>query len=56
MEVMLGSWRAFLDLPDRYQAIGGDSVVRVAKKVFAPHRRNLATLHPGELPPDAVAA
>jgi zinc protease len=56
MEVMLGSWRAFLDLPDRYQAVDRDAVVRVANKVFAPHRRNLATLLPGELPADAVAA
>jgi len=28
----------------------------VANKVFPPHRRNLATLLPGELPADAVAA
>jgi predicted Zn-dependent peptidase len=50
MEVMLGSWRAFLDLPDRYQAIGPADVQRVARKTFAPHRRNLVTLMPGELP------
>ena len=56
MEVMLGSWRAFLDLPDRYQAVDRNAVIRVANKVFPPHRRNLATLLPGELPADAVAA
>jgi predicted Zn-dependent peptidase len=50
MEVMLGSWRAFLDLPDRYQAIGAADIQRVARRTFAPHRRNLVTLVPGELP------
>jgi predicted Zn-dependent peptidase len=50
MEVMLGSWRAFLDLPDRYQAVTPDHVQRVARATFAPHRRNLVTLVPGELP------
>src|SRR5205807_8804736 len=56
MEVMLGSWRAFLDLADRYQAVDGGAIGRVARKVFAPHRRNLVTLLPGELPADAAAA
>jgi predicted Zn-dependent peptidase len=55
MEVMLGTWRAFLDLPDRYQAIGPADVQRVARKTFAPHRRNLVTLVPGELPEGADA-
>ena len=55
MEVMLGSWRAFLDLPDRYQAITPADVQRVAKRTFAPHRRNLVTLVPGELPEGAEA-
>jgi len=55
MEVMLGSWRAFLDLPDRYQAVTPADVQRVAKSTFAPHRRNLVTLVPGELP-EGVAA
>jgi predicted Zn-dependent peptidase len=55
MEVMLGTWRAFLDLPDRYQAIGPADVQRVACKTFAPHRRNLVTLVPGELPEGADA-
>jgi zinc protease len=50
MEVMLGTWRAFLDLPDRYQAVTPADVQRVARKTFAPHRRNLVTLVPGELP------
>jgi predicted Zn-dependent peptidase len=54
MEVMLDSWRAFLDLPDRYQAIGPADIQRVARKTFAPHRRNLVTLVPGELPEGAV--
>jgi predicted Zn-dependent peptidase len=55
MEVMLGTWRAFLDLPDRYQAITTDDVRRVARKTFAPHRRNLVTLVPGELPDGGAA-
>ncbi|HWE25625.1 MAG TPA: pitrilysin family protein [Myxococcales bacterium] len=50
MEVMLGTWRAFLDLPDRYEAVRAADVQRVARKTFAPHRRNLVTLVPGELP------
>src|SRR6266849_1646098 len=55
MEVMLGSWRAFLDLPDRYQAVTPEDVQRVARATFAPHRRNLITLIPGELPEGAPA-
>jgi predicted Zn-dependent peptidase len=49
MEVMLGSWRAMLDLPDRYAAITAAEVQRVARKVFAPHLRNVVTLVPGEV-------
>jgi zinc protease len=56
MEVMLGTWRAFLDLPDRYQAIDAETIQRVARRVFAPHRRNLVTLLPGELPAEVAAA
>ena len=48
MEVMLGSWRAMLDLPDRYTAITAAEVQRVARKIFAPHLRNVVTLVPGE--------
>jgi predicted Zn-dependent peptidase len=55
MEVMLGSWRSFLDLPDRYQAVTLDDVQRVARAIFAPHRRNLITLVPGELPEGVLA-
>ena len=55
MEVMLGTWRAFLDLPDRYQAITAADVQRVARATFAPYRRNLVTLVPGELPEEAAA-
>jgi predicted Zn-dependent peptidase len=50
MEVMLGSWRAMLDLPDRYSAITAADVQRVAQKTFRPHRRNVVTLIPGEQP------
>jgi predicted Zn-dependent peptidase len=50
MELMLGSWRAMLDLPDRYAAVTAADVQRVAKKTFAQHRRNVVTLLPGELP------
>ncbi|HUJ27961.1 MAG TPA: insulinase family protein, partial [Myxococcales bacterium] len=49
MEVMLGSWRALLDLPDRYAALTAADLVRVAQKTFAPHRRNVVTLVPGEV-------
>ena len=49
MEVMLGSWKAMLDLPDRYGAITSDDVQRVARATFAPHRRNVITLLPGEV-------
>jgi predicted Zn-dependent peptidase len=48
MEVMLGSWRAMLDLPDRYAAITAAEVQRVARKVFSPNLRNVVTLLPGE--------
>ena len=50
MEVMLGSWRALLELPDRYAALTAADVQRAARRTFAPHRRNLITLLPGELP------
>ena len=49
MEVMLGTWRALLDLSDRYAAIGAADVQRVARKVFGAHRRNVVTLIPGEV-------
>ncbi len=48
MEMLLGSWRALFDLPDRYQAITSADVQRVARKTFAPHRRNVVTLVPSE--------
>jgi predicted Zn-dependent peptidase len=48
MEVMLGSWRAMLDLPDRYAAVTSADVRRVARKVFASNLRNVVTLLPGE--------
>lgn len=49
MEVMLGSWRAFLDLPDRYAALTAADLQRVARQTFAPPRRNVVTLIPGEI-------
>jgi len=49
MEVMLGTWRAMLDLPDRYAAITAADVRRVAQKTFPAHRRNVVTLIPGEV-------
>jgi predicted Zn-dependent peptidase len=49
MEVMLGTWRAMLDLPDRYAAVTAADVQRVARRTFAPHRRNVVTLIPGEV-------
>ena len=49
MELMLGTWRALLDLPDRYAAITAADVQRVARKTFAPYRRNVVTLIPGEV-------
>jgi zinc protease len=49
MEVMLGTWRAMLDLPDRYAAVTAADMQRVARATFAPHRRNVVTLIPGEV-------
>jgi zinc protease len=49
MEVMLGGWRAMLDLADRYAAVTAADVQRVAQKTFAAHRRNVVTLLPGEV-------
>src|SRR5919204_2059375 len=49
MEVMLGTWRAMLDLPDRYAAVTAADIQRVARRTFAPHRRNVVTLIPGEV-------
>ncbi|HET9753631.1 MAG TPA: hypothetical protein VFP52_11740 [Myxococcales bacterium] len=49
MELMLGTWRAMLDLPDRYAAISAADIRRVARKTFAAHRRNVVTLLPGEV-------
>ena len=48
MELMLGDWRKLLDLDDRYEAITADELQRVAKAVFAPHRKNVIELVPGE--------
>ena len=48
MEVMLGTWRALLDLPDRYAAITVEDIQRVAKATFAPRRRCVVTLVPSE--------
>jgi len=49
MEMMLGSWTALFDLPDRYAAITAQDVQRVARRTFAPHKRNIVTLVPGEV-------
>jgi zinc protease len=48
MEVMLGSWRHFLDLPDRYSAVTAEEIQKTAQQIFAPHKRNVVTLIPGE--------
>jgi predicted Zn-dependent peptidase len=50
MELMLGNWRALLDLADRYEAVTAEDVQRVAAATFAPHRRNVVTLVPGDQP------
>ena len=50
MELMLGSWRALLDLADRYEAITAADIQRVAAQTFAAHRRNTVTLFPGDQP------
>jgi predicted Zn-dependent peptidase len=50
MEIMLGTWRAMLDLPDRYASITAAEIQRVARQTFAAHRRNVVTLVPGEQP------
>jgi predicted Zn-dependent peptidase len=49
IELMLGSWRSFLDLPDRYSAVTAEEIQKVAQTIFAPHRRNVVTLVPGEV-------
>ena len=49
MELMLGSWKAMLDLGDRYSALTAKDLRRVAQKTFAAHRRNVVTLVPGEV-------
>jgi len=46
MEVMLRQLASLLDLPDRYASITAADVQRVARKTFAPHRRNVVTLVP----------
>ncbi len=51
METMLGTWRAMLDLGDRYAAVTAADIQRVARKTFAAHRRNVVTLVPGEVEP-----
>ncbi len=58
MEMMLGDWRTLLNLDDRYEAITAEDIQRVSRAVFAPHRRNVVELVPGELPesdPEDVA-
>jgi predicted Zn-dependent peptidase len=50
MEMMLGTWRAMLELPDRYAALTAADVLRAARRTFAAHRRNVVTLAPGEVP------
>lgn len=45
-EVMLGSWRAGLELPARYDAITLEQVKACAQKYFAPGRRSVVTLVP----------
>jgi predicted Zn-dependent peptidase len=40
-----------LDLGDRYAAITAADIQTVAQKTFAPHRRNVVTLIPGEVAP-----
>lgn len=55
LELMSGSWRHLLELPDRYAALGAADVQRVAKTLFAPHRRNVVVLQPGD-PPEADPA
>jgi zinc protease len=45
-EVMLGSWRDGLSLPDRYRAISADQVRAAAARYFDPLRRSVVTLVP----------
>jgi len=52
---MLGSWRAFLDLRRPLQAVDGEAIRPVARKIRAPSPQP-RHLSPGELPSDAVAA
>jgi predicted Zn-dependent peptidase len=50
IELMLGDWRRALQLEERYAAVGRDDLRRVASQVFAPHRRNIVLLVPGDQP------
>ena len=50
MELMLGDWRKLFDLDARYQTFTAADLQKVAFEVFAPHRRNVVTLLPGEQP------
>ena len=50
MEVMLGGWRELLTLDDRYAKVTAADVQKAARRFFAPHRRNVVTLLPGEQP------
>ncbi len=45
-ETMLGSWRAGLALPSRYEAVTPEQVREAARKYLTPERRSVVTLVP----------
>jgi predicted Zn-dependent peptidase len=46
-ELLLGTWKTALQMPERYAAVTNDEVRRVAREVFSQERRTVVTLVPG---------
>ena len=50
LECMLGDWRRLFTLEARYLSLTAEELRRAAFDTFAPHRRNVVTLIPGDQP------
>jgi zinc protease len=50
LEAMLGDWRKLFSIEARYAALTAEELQKAASETFAPHRRNVVTLVPGEQP------
>jgi len=46
-ELLQGSWRRALEMPERYAAVGNHDVRRVCERTFQPAARSVVTLVPG---------